>query len=99
MAKATGVTYDAAALAEPDVVIGKGEKQTRRKSGFAEREEGHLHAAEGFRIRFANGEVIDFYADNAVEKRRWIEALMVVVEQPPVLKPWAKLVLEKESAR
>ncbi|ORY84824.1 hypothetical protein BCR37DRAFT_334645, partial [Protomyces lactucae-debilis] len=96
VAKATHVTSDAAALTEPDVVVGKGDRQTRRKSGFAEREEGHLYVAEGFRLRFANGEVIDFYADNAEEKQRWLEALTVVVEQPPILKAWSKRILEAE---
>ncbi|KAK0939129.1 Bud site selection protein bud4, partial [Friedmanniomyces endolithicus] len=40
----------------------------RRKSAFAEEDEGYQYVEEGFRIRFANGETIDFYAESAALK-------------------------------
>lgn len=98
LSKATQVNDDKESLLVPEVTIGRGENQTRRKSGFAEREEGHLYVAEGFRIRFANGEMIDFYADSHREKAKWISILNTVVQKVPVAKAWCQLVLEKESA-
>ena len=51
----------------------------RRKSAFAEEDEGYAYVEEGFRIRFANGETIDFYADSAEEKEGWMGALSQVI--------------------
>ncbi|RFU71971.1 gtp binding bud4 [Trichoderma arundinaceum] len=56
---------------------GKGGK--RRRSAFAEDEEGYMFVEEGFRIRFNNGEVIDFYADTAEDKEGWMKALSDVI--------------------
>lgn len=56
---------------------GKGGK--RRRSAFAEEEEGYMFVEEGFRIRFNNGEVIDFYADSAEDKEGWMKALSDVI--------------------
>lgn len=97
LAKALKITDDKDSLTAPDVTIGRGDNKKRRKSGFAEREEGHLYVAEGFRIRFANGEFIDFYADSAAEKQKWLKALDSVVQKVPVVKDWAKIVLESEA--
>ncbi|TKA81949.1 hypothetical protein B0A55_01937 [Friedmanniomyces simplex] len=54
----------------------------RRKSAFAEEDEGYQYVEEGFRIRFANGETIDFYADSAGEKDGWMGALSQVIGKP-----------------
>lgn len=97
LAKATKVTDDKESLIAPEVTVGRGDHKKRRKSGFAEHEEGHLYAAEGFRIRFANGEVIDFYADSRAEKVRWIEVLDNVVGKIPIVREWCRVVLESEA--
>ncbi|MCJ1465642.1 Bud site selection protein bud4 [Pseudocyphellaria aurata] len=71
----------------------------RRKSAFAEEEEGYMFVEEGFRIRFANGETIDFYADSAAEKDGWMKALAEVVGKDSVkAKAWTDLVLAKHRA-
>lgn len=68
----------------------------RRKSAFAEEEEGYMFVEEGFRIRFANGETIDFYADSAAEKDGWMKVLAEVVGKDSVkAKAWTDLVLAK----
>ena len=71
----------------------------RRKSAFAEEEEGYMFVEEGFRIRFANGETIDFYADSAAEKDGWMKVLSEVVGKD-VVKPksWTDIVLAKQRA-
>ena len=38
-----------------------------------------MFVEEGFRIRFNNGEVIDFYADNTSEKEEWMKVLSDVI--------------------
>ena len=69
----------------------------RRKSAFAEEEEGYMFVEEGFRIRFANGETIDFYADSAADKDGWMKALSEVVgKEPAKVKGWTDLVLAKQ---
>ena len=74
-------------------------KGGRRKSAFAEEEEGYMFVEEGFRIRFANGEIIDFYADTAVEKDGWMEALADIVgKDPNKAKSWTDLVLARHRA-
>lgn len=68
----------------------------RRKSAFAEEEEGYMFVEEGFRIRFANGETIDFYADSAAEKDGWMKVLADVVgKDTNRSKQWTDLVLAK----
>lgn len=47
----------------------------RRRSAFAEEEEGYMFVEEGFRIRFNNGELIDFYADSTADKEGWMRVL------------------------
>jgi hypothetical protein len=74
LANASKLIDDRRSLTQKETT-GKG--GSRRKSGFAEEEEGYMFVEEGFRIRFANGEVIDFYADSAKDKEGW----MVVLDQ------------------
>ncbi|KAI4279854.1 MAG: hypothetical protein L6R38_004914 [Xanthoria sp. 2 TBL-2021] len=69
----------------------------RRKSAFAEEEEGYMFVEEGFRIRFANGETIDFYADSAAAKDDWMKVLSEVVGKD-LSKPksWTDIVIAKQ---
>lgn len=72
-------------------------KGGRRKSAFAEEEEGYMFVEEGFRIRFANGETIDFYADSAAAKDDWMRVLADVVgKDTNKSKTWTDLVLAKQ---
>lgn len=75
----------------------------RRKSAFAEEEDGYMFVEEGFRIRFANGEVIDFYADSAADKDGWMKVLSDSVGKGmssggSQAKPWTELVLRRERS-
>lgn len=75
--------------------------RNRRKSAFAEEDEGYQYVEEGFRIRFANGETIDFYADSREQKELWMQALSQVIGRPePGVKAakWTDLVLARERA-
>ena len=38
-----------------------------------------MFVEEGFRIRFNNGEVIDFYADSTEDKEGWMKVLAEVI--------------------
>lgn len=77
-------------------VSGKG--GSRRKSAFAEEEEGYMFVEEGFRVRFANGEVIDFYADSTAEKEKWMQSLSEVVgKDTKKSKSWTDIVLKREK--
>ena len=58
---------------------GSPSKSQRRRSAFAEEEEGYMFVEEGFRIRFNNGEVIDFYADTPEDKEGWMKVLGDVI--------------------
>ena len=58
-----------------------------------------MFVEEGFRIRFANGEVIDFYADCTKDKEGWMEVLEKAVGKGCGgidKRGWADLVLAKE---
>lgn len=58
-----------------------------------------MFVEEGFRIRFGNGETIDFYADSAAEKDGWMKALADVVGKDSIkAKRWTDLVLAKHRA-
>jgi hypothetical protein len=87
---------DKRSLVQPDntkVKSGKG----RRKSAFAEEDEAYQFVEEGFRIRFANGETIDFYADNASDKEGWMAVLeRTVGKSAAVGKEWCQLVIAQE---
>jgi hypothetical protein len=71
----------------------------RRKSGFAEEEEGYMFVEEGFRIRFNNGEVIDFYADTAADKEGWMKVLDGCVgKEGDGKNGWCDMVLRREES-
>jgi hypothetical protein len=56
-----------------------------------------MFVEEGFRIRFANGEVIDFYADTREQKEGWMKVLVETVGRDIAAKKgWIAMVLEKE---
>ncbi|KAL0931891.1 GTP binding protein [Colletotrichum truncatum] len=86
-----------------------GKNGRRRRSAFAEEEEGYMFVEEGFRIRFNNGELIDFYADTAEDKEGWMQALTDVVGRGDGgadddgsgsrhKGKWCELVLKREEA-
>ncbi|KAI9712044.1 MAG: Bud site selection protein bud4 [Bogoriella megaspora] len=107
LAKAAALIDDKSTLIQPEISPAKEaspSKSKRRKSGFAEDEEGYMYVENGFRIRFANGEVIDFYADNAEDKAGWMHILSDVVGKGDAAssgtggtKQWTQVVLAKEK--
>lgn len=76
LANAKRLIDDRQALIEKETT-GKGGR--RRRSAFAEEEEGYMFVEEGFRIRFNNGELIDFYADCTEDKDGWMKVLGEVI--------------------
>jgi hypothetical protein len=96
LANASKLIDDRRALTQKET-SGKGGK--RRKSGFAEEEEGYMFVEEGFRIRFNNGEVIDFYADTAADKEGWMKVLDGCVgKEGDAKSKWCDLVLKREDS-
>lgn len=90
-----------------------GKNGKRRRSAFAEDEEGYMFVEEGFRIRFNNGELIDFYADSTAEKEGWMRVLSEVIGRDSssdtdsdsltgtssrMKGKWCELVLKREEA-
>ncbi|KAK3061667.1 Bud site selection protein bud4, partial [Teratosphaeriaceae sp. CCFEE 6253] len=63
------------------------------------------YVEEGFRIRFANGETIDFYAESAALKGEWMTMLSQVVGKAAPVKEegkekrWTDLVLARERVQ
>jgi len=56
-----------------------------------------MFVEDGFRIRFANGEVIDFYADNHQDKEGWMAVLSKAVgKDANKSSKWCEMVLAKE---
>ncbi|KAK5118436.1 hypothetical protein LTR62_002950 [Meristemomyces frigidus] len=101
LAKASRLVDDKTTLvADPASPTKQSSGRGRRKSAFAEEDEGYAYVEEGFRIRFANGETIDFYADSTKEKDRWMESLSQVVGKPAMdaqsKAKWTDLVLARE---
>lgn len=99
LSKASKLIDDRPALvADPN--SGNPSSKGRRKSAFAEDDEGYQFVEDGFRIRFANGETIDFYADNVEQKDEWMKALSHSVGKPTSSKQakWTDVVLQKERA-
>ncbi|KAF2751440.1 DUF1709-domain-containing protein [Sporormia fimetaria CBS 119925] len=93
LAKAKKLIDDKTALQKPSQTKGG----HRRRSAFAEDEEGYMFVEEGFRIRFANGEVIDFYADTTAQKEEWMSVLSEIVGKDVASgKAWTEMVLQKE---
>lgn len=73
----------------------------RRKSAFTEEDDGYQYVEEGFRIRFANGETIDFYADSKAAKEEWMTMLAQVVGKADPgnrKKGWTDLVFAHERS-
>lgn len=102
--KAVKLIDDRSSLIQPDGGAAASDppgKKSRRKSAFAEEEEGYMFVEEGFRIRFANGETIDFYADNNADKAGWMKVLADVIGKPDTSgsgsKGWTEMVLRREA--
>lgn len=100
LAKASKLIDDKSSLTKNDNNSPGKAGRSRRKSAFAEDEEGYMFVEEGFRIRFANGEVIDFYAENAAQKDDWMKALADVVgkENAAEKQTWVTAVLARHKA-
>ncbi|KAL2024382.1 hypothetical protein VTK56DRAFT_8193 [Thermocarpiscus australiensis] len=89
-----------------------GKNGKRRRSAFADDEEGYMFVEEGFRIRFNNGELIDFYADSTQDKEGWMKVLSEVIGRDSLGSDagddltgssrgrgkWCELVLKREEA-
>lgn len=56
-----------------------------------------MFVEEGFRIRFTNGEVIDFYADSSKDKEGWMKVLDLCIGKDTGSKSWCDMVLKKEE--
>lgn len=98
LAKASKLIDDRSSLLQKETSTKDG---GRRKSAFAEEEDGYMFVEEGFRIRFGNGEVIDFYADSPAAKDGWLRVMSEAVGKGATsgggsIKPWADLVLKRE---
>ncbi|QIX01298.1 hypothetical protein AMS68_006815 [Peltaster fructicola] len=99
LAKASRLVDDKSTLVA-DHTAGSKARSGRRKSAFAEEDEGYQYVEEGFRIRFANGETIDFYADSRAEKDAWMTTLAQVIGKPDQSArkaKWTDLVLAHEK--
>jgi len=97
LARATKIIDDKTTLLKPEGGSGKGGKG-RRRSAFADEDQAYMFVEEGFRIRFANGEAIDFYADSSAEKDDWMKALAGVIgkDASSAGKSWCDVVLRRE---
>ncbi|KAK2743053.1 Bud site selection protein bud4 [Myotisia sp. PD_48] len=100
LAKAAKLIDDKSTLTQKETSAKNGR---RRKSAFAEEEEGYMFVEEGFRVRFGNGEVIDFYADSGVEKEGWMNVLSETVGKGYAAgsgqaKGWTEAVLRRERS-
>ena len=96
LAKAKRLIDDRSQLTKKDASARGG---GRRKSAFAEEEEGYMFVEEGFRMRFGNGETIDFYAENTADKDGWMKVLADAIgndSSGQVQKAWTTLVLARE---
>ncbi|KAJ0118467.1 hypothetical protein J7T55_009250 [Diaporthe amygdali] len=76
LANAKRLIDDRRALTEKETT---GKNGKRRRSAFAEEEEAYMFVEEGFRVRFNNGEIIDFYADSPEDKEGWLKVLADVI--------------------
>lgn len=101
LSKASRLVDDKSTLVA-DPVAATSSRAKRRKSAFAEEDEGYAYVEEGFRIRFANGETIDFYADSHAAKVSWMKKLAQVIGKPAVSSEkrnlkWTDLVQAREK--
>lgn len=103
LANAKKLIDDKRALTEKEAT---GRDGKRRRSAFAEDEEGYMFVEEGFRIRFNNGEMIDFYADTAEDKEGWMRILSGVIGRDSSVDEsngvrcrakWCEIVLKREE--
>ncbi|KAL8918709.1 MAG: hypothetical protein Q9172_005311 [Xanthocarpia lactea] len=96
LSKASKLIDDRSSLMQRET---PGKSGGRRKSAFAEEEEGYMFVEEGFRIRFTNSETIDFYADSAAAKDDWMKVLSEVVGKD-LSKPksWTDIVMARQRA-
>jgi len=76
LANAKRLIDDRRALTEKETT---GKNGKRRRSAFGEEEEAYMFVEEGFRVRFNNGEIIDFYADSPEDKEGWLKVLSDVI--------------------
>ncbi|KAI5362481.1 putative pleckstrin domain, PH-like domain superfamily [Septoria linicola] len=100
LTKATRLVDDKSTLVADPKSGNPGSKGGRRKSAFAEEDEGYAYVEEGFRIRFANGETIDFYADKTADKEEWMTVLSQVIGKADPGKKaasWTDLVSAREK--
>ncbi|KAI1374932.1 DUF1709-domain-containing protein [Hypoxylon crocopeplum] len=90
-------------LTDPETT---GRNGKRRRSAFAEEEEGYMFVEEGFRLRFNNGEIIDFYADTREDKQGWMKVLGEVIGRPSDdddssvpqgRRKWCEIILKREE--
>ncbi|KAI1330413.1 DUF1709-domain-containing protein [Xylariaceae sp. FL0255] len=104
LANAKRLIDDRRQLTDPETT---GRNGKRRRSAFAEEEEGYMFVEEGFRIRFNNGEVIDFYADTPEDKEGWMQVLGDLIGRGGddedasgvnCRRQWCELILKREEA-
>lgn len=99
MIKASKVIDDKSTLLKPT----EGKRGGRRKSAFADEDQAYMFVEEGFRLRFANGEAIDFYAESKADKDAWMKVLTTLVGKDASssnsgTKAWCEMVLTRERA-
>lgn len=90
LVKATQVVADKSTLT-------RAPGKNRRKSAFAEQEEGFMFVDSGFRVKFENGEVIDFYAEDSEDKQRWVGALKNAVAKSQDINKKTALIKEEQT--
>ncbi|KAI7219793.1 DUF1709-domain-containing protein, partial [Hortaea werneckii] len=100
LAKASRLVDDKTSLVADPTATSANPNKGRRRSAFAEEDEGYQYVEEGFRIRFANGETIDFYADSRALKDQWMGVLSQVIgkalDDGNKKARWTDLVMAKE---
>ena len=103
LSKASRLVDDKNTLVADPASPAKPKAKGRRKSAFAEEDEAYAYVEEGFRIRFANGETIDFYADSHGSKEGWLGVLSQVIGKADPASDkkttWTDLVLARERAQ
>ncbi|EPQ26751.1 uncharacterized protein PFL1_05730 [Pseudozyma flocculosa PF-1] len=77
---------------------GRASRSTVRSVNVEEDPDANYEVERSFRITFADGERIHFFADTDEEKERWVEVLSNVIESPIPPNPlWAQVALESIS--
>jgi len=99
LSKATRLIDDKTSLvADPN--SGNPSSKKRRKSAFAEEDDGYQFVEEGFRLRFSDGETVDFYADDTTQKEAWMQALSQIIGKTSDKKAakWTDMVVSRERS-